>query len=214
MNAFKKWYEKFKIQRRVRGRIVGWKMQPDEAVAYVKGRGKTVLTFFGYSGRGYEHEQEMLAAARGVLARHDSKTTLVNIGGTADGIGAVYALAKKLGFETTGIVSERALRYPENLSSAVDHLCIIQDDQYGGTLPGTTVLTPTSRAMVACSDLLVGIGGGEISRAELLAGRAQGKPVEYFPAEMNHESAIELAKKRGQPTPASFASVVDKDFLK
>ena len=75
--------------------------------------------------------------ARGVLARHDPKTTLVNIGGTADGIGAVYTLAKKLGFETTGILSERGLRYPETLSPAVDHLCIMQDEQYGGTLPGT-----------------------------------------------------------------------------
>lgn len=214
MSAFKDWYKKFKIQRRVKGRIVGWKMQPHEAVTYIKGHGKTVLTFFGYSGRGYENEMEMLAVARGVLAQHNPKTTLVNIGGTSDGIGAVYPLAKKLGFETTGIVSERALRYPETLSSAVDHLCIIQDDLYGGTLPGTMVLSPTSRAMVACSDLLVGIGGGEISRAELLAGRAQGKPVEYFPAEMNHESAIELAKKRGQPVPESFASVADKDFLK
>jgi hypothetical protein len=214
MNALQEWYKKFKIQRRVKGHIVGWKMKPEETVAYIKGRGKTVLTFFGYSGRGYENENEMLAVARGVLARHDPKTTLVNIGGTADGIGAVYTLAKKLGFETTGILSERGLRYPETLSPAVDHLCIMQDEQYGGTLPGTTVLSPTSRAMVTCSDLLVGIGGGEISRAELLAGRAQGKPVEYFPAEMNHETAIELARKRGQPVPQSFASVADKDFLK
>jgi hypothetical protein len=58
--------------------------------------------------------------------------------------------------------------------------------------------------MVECSDILVGIGGGGISQAEMLAGKAQGKPVHFYPAEMNHVRAINHAKRVGLPPPESF----------
>ena len=60
--------------------------------------------------------------------------------------------------------------------------------------------------MAECSDILVGIGGGGISEAEMLAGKAQGKPVYFYPADMNHARAIQYAKKMGYPPPESFDS--------
>jgi hypothetical protein len=179
-------------------------MTASQAIAFFKSRGKTVLTFFGYSGQEYENENIMLQIAQATLTEYSTKDTLVNIGATSIGIGAVYPLAKSMGFETTGIVATKALLHPEGISATVDHVCFVEDNQYGGKLPNSDELSPTSIAMVACSDILVAIGGGRVSRDELLAAKAQGKPVYYHPAEVNHECALRVARQKGMPPPDSF----------
>jgi len=63
-------------------------------------------------------------------------------------------------------------------------------------LPNVDQLSPTSKAMVECSDILVGIGGGGIGERGNACGQAQGKPVHFYPADMNHARAIQYAKKR------------------
>ena len=65
-------------------------------------------------------------------------------------------------------------------------------------------LSPTSKAMVLCSDILIGIGGGEVSRDEMMVGKEMGKSVRFYPAEANHEVTIRRATKLGQPKPESF----------
>jgi hypothetical protein len=176
---------------------------------FFAGRGKTVVTFLGYSGAGYEDPEAMLAAAKEVLARHDPKTTIVNIGATESGIGAVYELARSLGFETTGIVSILAKEEKVPLSKHVQTVIFVKDKSWGGLLPGSDRLSPTSQAMVACSDQLIAIGGGTVARDELLAAKRAGKKFTYVPADMNHQAAIEKAEKLGQPAPASFRGAVD-----
>jgi hypothetical protein len=66
--------------------------------------------------------------------------------------------------------------------------------------------------MIDSSDVLIGIGGNEVARDELLAGRNLGKPLQFFPAEMNHEWAIGNAKKAGLPPPASFMGSAHEVF--
>ena len=66
------------------------------------------------------------------------------------------------------------------------------------------VLSPISRAMVNSSDILVAIGGGDVTKDELLAARELGKPIHYYPAEVKHEWAIRNAKRKGLPPPESF----------
>jgi hypothetical protein len=58
--------------------------------------------------------------------------------------------------------------------------------------------------MVENSDIVVGFGGGEIARDELLAAKRSGKQVRFFPAEMNHQKAEEAARKKGLPLPTDF----------
>jgi hypothetical protein len=58
--------------------------------------------------------------------------------------------------------------------------------------------------MVACSDVLVAIGGGEVTRDELMAGRALGKPVYFYPAEVSHRHLTQRARKLNEPPPESF----------
>lgn len=174
---------------------------------------KNVLTFFGYSSA-YEDEATMLQRVREVLSEYSPEDTLVNIGATRGGIGAAYLLAKFLGFRTTGIVSSQALEYPDEINEAVDYVCFITDEQWGGKLPDSDQLSPTSEAMVSCSDVLVGIGGNEIGRDELLVGKEQRKPVHFYPAEVDHAWAIRRAERTGSPPPDSFWGATHEVFGK
>lgn len=193
-----------RLEQRAKNKVVGWEMTPDEAVAFFKSQGKTVLSFFGYSGNQYEDTGGMLDIADRVLFQHSPEHTLVNIGATETGIGGIYRMAKSKGFITTGIVSEMALQYPDDISEAVDFICFIKDTQWGGKMPNSDELSPTSKAMVLCSDILIGIGGGEVSRDEMVFGKKMGKSVRFYPAEANHEVTIRRATRLGQPKPESF----------
>jgi hypothetical protein len=184
-------------------RVVGWKMTPSEARGFFAGRGKTVLTLLGFSVD-YQSEAALRQTVREILLGYSPESTFVNIGATAGGIGAAYALAKSLRFTTTGIVSTQALLDGIPISEDVDYICFIADEHWGGKLPNSDELSPTSKAMVTCSDVMIGIGGGEISRDELLAAQEQGKPIHFYPAELSHAEAIRRAKQMGLPQPDSF----------
>lgn len=209
MNTLLQYINRIKLQFRRNNHVVGWSMAPDEVITFFKSRSKTVLTFYGYSGMGYENEKSMLAIAQKILSEYSPENTIVNIGVTSSGIGAIYPLAKSMRFETAGIVTSLALEHPAGvagISKEVDHICFVTDKQWGGNLPGTDQLSPTSKAMVECSDILVGIGGGRIVDDEMLAGKAQGKPIYFYPADKNHANAIRYAIKMGLPPPESFDS--------
>jgi hypothetical protein len=167
-------------------------------------RGKVVITFMGYSDAGYEEAEGMLDEARSVLSVHSPKKAIVNIGATSSGIGAVYGVAKEMGFETTGIVSTQAKKYQAEISPHVDTVFYVTDEAWGGFKENTQVLTPTSQAMVQCSDVVICIGGGAVSRDEMIAARREGKTVKYIPADMNHKRAVEKARKKGLPVPTDF----------
>jgi hypothetical protein len=185
---------------------------PTEAHAFLRQERKTVLTFVGYSGSGYQHEVAMLREAGRILDAFDPAKTIVNIGATPDGIGAVYELAKRRGFVTTGIVSTQARQHGVAFSRHVDHVFLIRDETWGGLINETGDLSPTSRAMVDSSDVIVGIGGGEVAREELLAARRAGREVRFVPADMDHEKAIETARKQGTPRPTDFRGAADRIF--
>jgi hypothetical protein len=176
----------------------------EEISAFFKSQQKAVLTFIGYSGAGYEDEASMRKEAEHVLSEFDPAKTIVNIGATPDGIGAVYELAKRKGFLTTGIVSSQARQHNVKLSPYVDHVFYIEDKSWGGFVAPTKELSPTSRAMVENSDLIIGIGGGEVARDELLAAKQLGKKVRFIPADMNHQKARETARKKKMPEPTDF----------
>ena len=192
-------------------KVIGWEMTPSEALAFFKSQGKTVVTFLGYSVD-YENEKAMLKIAEDVLAGYSPATSSINIGATSGGAGAIYPIAKTMGFTTTGIVSNLAIQYLDDISIAVDHVCFVMDSQWGGKLPNSNDLSPTSQAMVVCSDIFVGVGGGEISRDEMIAGREQGKPVHFYPAEINHEYWIRRAQKTNLPPPDSFWGAAHEVF--
>lgn len=203
MNNLRQLTSRIRLQLRGKNKVVGWKMALEDASAFFSRQNKTIVTFVGFSVR-YENENDTLQVVRVILSGHSPETALINIGATEGGIGAAYPLAKSLGFSTTGIVSTKSLEVGARISESVDYVCFIADEQWGGKLPGSDKLSPTSEAMVACSDVMFGIGGGDISRDEMVAAQEQGKPVYFYPAQVNHAWAIQNAQKKGEPEPDSF----------
>ena len=177
---------------------------PEEIRAFFKDKKMKVVTFLGYSGAEYENKAAMLEQADRILDEFDPRMTIVNIGATPEGIGALYVTAKRKGFLTAGIVSTQARENKAKLSPCVDLVFYVRDSTWGGFMPGTEELSPTSTAMVENSDVMVAIGGGEVARDELVAARRSGKNVQFIPADMKHEIAREKALKRGQPAPTDF----------
>jgi hypothetical protein len=176
--------------------------------SYFKTQRKTVLTFMGYSGAGYEDPVAMREAASHVLKRYSPSRTIVNIGATADGIGAVYELAVQRGFATTGIVSTQARADAVALSPCVRQVFYVADSSWGGQLPDGQGLSPTSQAMVTSSDAVVAIGGGEVTRDEFLAARRAGKKTRFIAADMHHGAAVDKAASRGQAAPSDFGGAL------
>jgi hypothetical protein len=184
----------------------------EEIAAFFKGKQKTVLTFVGYSGAGYEDEASMRKHAESILGEYDPAKTIVNIGATPEGIGAIYEIAKRKGFLTTGIVSSQAMQYNVKLSPHVDQAFYVEDSTWGGFVAGTKELSPTSKAMVENSDIIIGIGGGEVARDELISAKRLGKKVRFIPADMNHQKARESARKKKLPEPTNFRGAANAAF--
>jgi len=86
-----------------------------------------------------------------VLDGQDAANTLINIGATAEGISAVYDIAKLKGFTTMGIVSTLARDERVALSQCVDYVFFVKDRTWGEQIPGTNHLSPTSAAIVGFS---------------------------------------------------------------
>jgi len=168
----------------------------------------TVLTFVGYSGAGYEDPIKLQTLIQKALSCFSPEHYIVNCGATAEGIGVVYEIAKAAGFETMGIVSSLAAVKGSKLSPYVGTVYFIPDETWGGYLPNGK-LSPTSAAIVDTSDVIVGIGGGEVARDELLAAKAAGRRTNYIPADLNHLAAIEKAKSKGQPVPTDFSGAAN-----
>src|SRR5262245_18700612 len=171
---------------------------------FIQKRQMTVLTFVGYSGAEYENRGAMMDHAARVLDARDPKKTLINIGATEVGIGAVYEIAKQKDFTTMGIVSSLARDERVTLSRCVDYVFYVKDTTWGGRVPGASHLAPTSAALVENSTSFVAIGGGDVTRDEMLAARQAGKSVTFIPAAMNHKIARARAKKRGEAEPTDF----------
>jgi len=175
---------------------------------FITSRKMTVLTFTGYSGSEYEDPRAMIEEASRILDHADPSRTMISIGATSSGIGAIYELAKKRGFTTIGIVSTLARDAKVELSKCVDYVFFIRDESWGGLLPGTDRLSPTSAAIVETGTFFVAIGGGDVARDEMLAARRAGKRVTFIPADFNHRIAIEKARRKGLSEPTDFKGPV------
>lgn len=180
-------------------------------ITAVKRVGKHVVTFLGFSGSGYEDTNGVRKIIEDVLSTLAPATTLINAGGTTDGIGMVYPIAQGHGFTTIGIVSSLAEAQKAALSPDAHNIYVVADQVWGGKLPDGA-LSPTSSAMVGASDEIVAIGGDEIALDELSVAMARGKPVRYFAADMNHGLARRKAAENGITSPPDFKGAAHRLF--
>jgi hypothetical protein len=184
---------------------------PNAAIEAIRGMGRRIVTFAGFSGGGYEDPMRVSNLLADFLAELDHGSVIVCSGATADGIGAVYPIARVRGFATIGIVSAVAEAEHACLSDAVDTIYVIEDKDWGGRRSDGT-LSPTSAAMVAAADEIIAIGGGDITCDEIEAAIAAHKPVRYVAADMNHAAAREKARRKGEPDPEDFKGPVHHLF--
>lgn len=168
-------------------------MKADEIIEQIgnlkKESGKKVYTIFGYSALGYENLEELKNKVKEELSQISPGEYIINIGATEDGIGCANEIAKKMGFETIGVVSTLGLAYSGKFSEFVEKIFIVNDELWGGFIPGTKQLAETTKVYLAVSDVIVAFGGGGNTAVTLVEAKKIGIPVKYFPFEMNHEKA-------------------------
>lgn len=184
---------------------------PIEAVKAIRGTGRHIVTFVGFSGGGYEEPMRVSNLLAELLKDLDRDLVAVCSGATEDGIGAVYPIAKERCFATIGIVSALAETDHARFSDDVDTIYVIKDKEWGGR-QSDGKLSPTSTAIVNAADEIVAIGGGDIARDEIEAAKAANKPVRYEPADMNHAAALEKARRKGETAPQDFKGPVHRIF--
>jgi hypothetical protein len=168
-------------------------LSSEEIIELVRSQRKKIYTIFGYSALGYESQADMLACVRERLSKVSPQEWIVAIGATEEGVGACYEIAKQLGFTTIGIVSTQALSYSGKFSDFVDMIYIVNDDLWGGYIPGTKKLAETTKTFLSISDTVLALGGGENTAVTLEKAKSIGLPFEYIPFDMNHD----IAKERG-----------------
>jgi hypothetical protein len=161
----------------------------EEIITLIRSKGKKIYTIFGYSALGYESLDDMLAIVKEKLLALPQDEWIVAIGATEEGVGACYKVAKELGFETIGIVSTQALSYSGKFSDFVDMIYIVNDELWGGYIPGTSKLAETTKTFLSCSDFILALGGGDNTKVTLTAAKSIQLPFTYIPCDMNHESA-------------------------
>jgi hypothetical protein len=183
----------------------------DAAVRQIRGMGRSVVTFLGFSGSGYEDPLAVERVIAKVLDGLSPASVVICAGATPHGIGGVYPLAKKRGFTTIGIVSAVSEKEGVGFSPDVDTVFVIADDTWGGA-GADGRLSPTSAVVVGSADEMIAIGGGDIAKDEALAAKAMGKKVRYFAADMNHAAAVKKAREKRQPEPHDFRGTVHPYF--
>lgn len=191
-------------------RINTTEASPEAAVAQLRSAGRLVIGLTGSSANGYQDVTWVRRTLRTTLEAFDQSRTILLAGGTPEGIGIGYFVANELGMETRGVVSSKAAT--SYLSPLSDLTYRITDSSWGGYLPGTQTLSPTSRANVEAMDIVISIGGGAITRDEFLAIVAAGKPAMFISAEMNHEKATARALKAGLPAPSYFGGELELEL--
>jgi hypothetical protein len=165
---------------------------------------KHVAYFAGYGELGYEDRGRLRDLAREVLGAWDPAAVLVHAGtllrvGGHDGIAEIYRIAKDLGIETSGIHPSVAMELADThrVSPHCDHVFFVRDETWGGFVEGSDRPSPTLGLHLDVSDELVVIGGGKYAADELRAFARFGKPVRYFPAEMNYAFTRSWTERAG-----------------
>lgn len=182
-----------------------WTISPPETIRrFIAARRKRVLYFAGYGELGYQDQSSFRSIARDVLGESGRDDVLVLAGtllreGGHDGVAEVFAIAREMGIETSGIHPSAAMGFAEThrVSPHCDHVFFVEDATWGGFLEGSGEPSPTLRLHLEVSDEAIVIGGGKHAADELRAFSTAGKPVRYFAAEMNHAFARGWAERAG-----------------
>lgn len=164
-------------------------------------KNRHVIVFSGFSALGYKdihHLKESLhSELEKAISKYGAHALCVVAGATDEGIGVVYNLAKKMGIETLGIVSEQAIGF---VSSNCDKVVYIADptgswkvlDETGNSY---MVYVATRNDKISRTGEFIAFGGGEVTLSELNEARSIGVTYKVYPYfEPDPEKAIRKLK--------------------
>lgn len=171
-------------------------MKADEIIQLVRSFDKKIFTLFGYSALGYEDTTRLEEAVRRDLEDLSRDEYIISIGATEEGIGGMYRVAKEMGFKTIGIVSTQALSYSGNFSEHVDSIYIVNDDYWGGMVPGTNKVAETTKTFLGTSDFISAYGGGKNTAVTLTLAKDLGIKTSFKEFDMNHAMADKAFDKK------------------
>jgi hypothetical protein len=132
-------------------------MTPEQAHAFFSAQSKTVLTL-GFSVS-YENENNMLHIARVILSGHSPETALVNIGATEGGIGAVYPWQSLWDHHCRDRFTKAWMTAQKSARRSITSVLLPTISGAESCPIGRAFAT--SKAMVACSDVMIGIGAAK-----------------------------------------------------
>jgi len=199
----------------------GWGDQDLTAVReFFAQKHEHVIYFGGYAELGYQNEGHVPEIVSDVLSAWTASDVLAH-GSTMirnsgfDGIAEMFDTARQLGVDTSGIFPSVSRRFAatHRVPDDCHHVFFVEDETWGGCVPGTGQPSSSLGLHIEVSDEAVFIGGGKHAADELLAFAAAGKPVTYFPAEMNHRFARDWCRRNGKDEPdlrgAAYSTWID-----
>ena len=188
----------------------------EQILAFKQSTGKKVVTVFGYASASYEKINAAMNAIWTLLhEQFPPHEWVVNLPGSAWGVGNFYAMAQAKGYETMGVISTHVLAvYDKNNPSQLkypgfpiecEHIFFIEDPIWGGFKDADEMqLSPTTQNMVAVSDAVIQLGGNEVGADELIAAMKADnvQKIIFIPAKMHpshddtYTSGFGVATKR------------------
>jgi hypothetical protein len=159
--------------------------------------GKRVVVFGGFSGLGYEDVNQLETTIKNKLNEEIKQYGIENVvvvsGATSDGIGKCYEVAKSLGLETYGIVSEAGKEYGSD--KYCDKVFFVPD-------PKNTwqVMSPTGDSYMVDiaqkNGVLAYYGGGDVAVAEIK--EAKNKKIDIEVDISFNPNPIQIEKKKAK----------------
>ena len=182
--------------------------EPAEVKQLYADRYQHVLTFLGFGELGYSDIDRFTRIVELELDRVQRDASVVNTAtlvtdGFEPGMADVYAIAHRMNLRTAGLFPRIALNSPGrySLSAFVDDVYFVNDNTWGGYLPGTGIPSKMLTALTAVTDEVVVIGGGKHTAQEMREMVKMGKPIRYHALEMNIEVAGRWYAQQCQPVP-------------
>ncbi len=110
-------------------------------------------------------------------------------------------MAELSGFQTVAILPSSQKEKAVEMAGDVGTVLFVKDSSEGGYVPGTTHLTPTSKAILGASDMIRAFGGDKKVGAEVLEAFKAGKDVRFTSLEQQRGATIKKASKQNRPPP-------------
>lgn len=206
-----------KSMRRLRG-----PMSVEDQFAEIRREKDYMFVGVGFSDLGYQNvaalHESFKRDIKPIIEKHGVKKVGFLAGATEPGVGALYQLAKQMGLDTYGLVSDSALHDSVPVSPYCDRVIFVRRKfPYDWAVKDANDRSHTVNAAVlggAQGGGVYAYGGGDVGTDESLEAQRRGVPLTVYPqmAPIPENVRARQAKKPGfQPMPLIAAFDLDDE---